>query len=221
MSHVFLKVEEVTAEAQAKRGCTEWFYSCDFNEKCPNVEYLIEFLNKVKEGSPAAFDRIQYLEQPTSRNLKDNPENKMHEAAKLKPVVIDEALVDYESLLLAREQGYTGVALKACKGQTESLLMAAAAQKFGMFFMRAGFDLSRLFVLTFGVTCVENPDGGCHRGQRTTVLSIAQQKMGQSLPRDVQNHRRYCRNGAALRRRVGVLIMWVAGARNTLSTPID
>jgi hypothetical protein len=57
----------------------------------------------------------------------------MHEAAKLKPVVIDESLVDYESLLLSREQGYSGVALKACKGQTDSLLLAAAAQKFGMF----------------------------------------------------------------------------------------
>ena len=43
----------------------------------------------------------------------------MHEAAKLKPVVIDESLVDLESLHLAREMGYTGVALKACKGQTQ------------------------------------------------------------------------------------------------------
>ena len=47
--------------------------------------------------------------------------------------VIDESLVDYESLLLAQELGYSGVALKACKGQSEALLMAAAAQKFGMF----------------------------------------------------------------------------------------
>ena len=29
--------------------------------------------------------------------------------------------------------GYTGVALKTCKGQTDALLLAAAAQKFGMF----------------------------------------------------------------------------------------
>ena len=29
--------------------------------------------------------------------------------------------------------GYTGIALKACKGQTESLLLAAAAQKLDMF----------------------------------------------------------------------------------------
>ena len=50
----------------------------------------------------------------------------MHAAAKLKPVVIDESLVDYESLLLSREQGYSGVALKSCKGQSQSLLLAAA-----------------------------------------------------------------------------------------------
>ena len=48
-------------------------------------------------------------------------------------MVIDESLVDLESLQLAREQGYSGVALKACKGQTEALLMGAAAQKYGMF----------------------------------------------------------------------------------------
>ena len=57
----------------------------------------------------------------------------MHEAAKLCPIVTDEALTDLESLLLAREMGYTGVALKACKGQTHAMLLAAAAQKFGMF----------------------------------------------------------------------------------------
>ena len=57
----------------------------------------------------------------------------MHEAAKLRPVVIDESLIDLESLRLAKEMGYTGAALKACKGQTQSLLMAAAAKKDGMF----------------------------------------------------------------------------------------
>jgi hypothetical protein len=57
----------------------------------------------------------------------------MHEAAKVRPVVIDESLTGLESLRLAREMGYTGVALKACKGQTQALLMAAAAQKYHMF----------------------------------------------------------------------------------------
>ncbi|MDA1013808.1 MAG: hypothetical protein O3A00_05060 [Planctomycetota bacterium] len=128
-----LSINRVAEETQAARGCSEWFYSTDFNEKCENVEYVLEFLERVKSGSAAAFDRIQYIEQPTNRDLKANPDNKMHRAAEVKPVVIDESLVDYDSLLLSREMGYSGVALKACKGQTESLLLAAAAQKHEMF----------------------------------------------------------------------------------------
>ncbi len=126
-------IERVACEAQAKRGCANWHYSLDFNEKCANVEYVLDFLAQVKEQSPAAFDRAQYIEQPTHRDLKSYPENRMHRAAQIKPVVIDESLIDLESLLLAREMGYSGVALKACKGQTEALLMGAAAQKFGLF----------------------------------------------------------------------------------------
>ena len=126
-------IDQVAEEAQAKRGCEQWFYSLDFNEKCENVEYVLEFLEKIRERTPRGFDRSQYVEQPTHRDLKSHPENRMHEAAKIKPVVIDESLVDFESLLLSREQGYSGVALKACKGQTEALLMGAAAQKYGLF----------------------------------------------------------------------------------------
>lgn len=125
-------VEGVAAEAQATRGISEWHYSLDFNEKCSSVDYVLEFLARVRERSPQALARVQYIEQPTHRDLK-NRGTDMHAAARIKPIVIDESLVDYESLLLAREFGYTGVALKACKGQTESLLMAAAALKHGMF----------------------------------------------------------------------------------------
>jgi L-alanine-DL-glutamate epimerase-like enolase superfamily enzyme len=126
-------VERVAAEAQARRGVGRWCYSLDFNERCPHVGYLLDFLAKVKECAPAAFERIQYIEQPTARDLKANRGNTMHEAARVRPVVIDESLTDLESLLLAREMGYTGVALKACKGQSQSLLLAAAAQHYGMF----------------------------------------------------------------------------------------
>ena len=126
-------VDRVATEAQKQRGCKQWHYSLDFNEKCPNVEYVIDFLGQLQEKSPDALGRVHYIEQPTHRDLRANPENKMHEAAKIKPVVIDESLVDFESLLLAREQGYSGVALKACKGHTEALLMGAAAQKYDLF----------------------------------------------------------------------------------------
>jgi hypothetical protein len=87
----------------------------------------------VREKSPRGFEMIQYVEQPTARDLKADRANVMHEAAKLRPVVIDESLTDLESLALARQMGYTGAALKACKGQTQALLMAAAAQVWKMF----------------------------------------------------------------------------------------
>jgi L-alanine-DL-glutamate epimerase-like enolase superfamily enzyme len=126
------EVDRVAETAQRKRGIERWHYSLDFNEKCPNVAYLLEFLRIVEERRPAAFGRIQYIEQPTSRNLRANRHD-LHAASTLRPIVLDEGLLDLESLLLARDQGYTGAALKACKGQSQSLLMAAAARKFGMF----------------------------------------------------------------------------------------
>ncbi len=128
-----VSVDRIAEETQRERGVDEWYYSLDFNEQCKNVDYLMDFLHYIQEKAPNAMDRVQYIEQPTARDLKANPENKMHKAAEIKPVVIDESLVDYESLLLSRELGYSGVALKACKGQTQALLMGAAAQKFNLF----------------------------------------------------------------------------------------
>ncbi len=128
-----VRIDRATAATQQKRGIREWFYCLDFNENCPNVEFLLEFLRRLKERAPQGFDRILYIEQPTARDLKANRSNVMHQAARLRPVVIDESLTDLESLLLAREMGYTGIALKACKGQSQALLMAAAGQKYGMF----------------------------------------------------------------------------------------
>ena len=128
-----LRTDRIVTRVLPARGVKDWKYLLDFNEGCPNVAYLLEFLRKVREATPAGFERILYIEQPTARDLKKDRGNVMHEAAKLRPIVADESLTDLESLLLAREMGYTGVALKACKGQTHAMLLAAAAQKFGMF----------------------------------------------------------------------------------------
>ena len=128
-----LAIDRVAAAAQARRGVKDWSYCLDFNERCPNVEYVLECLRQIRAGSPAGFQRILYVEQPTARDLKANRANVMHEAARLRPVVIDESLTDLESLLMARDMGYTGVALKACKGQSQAMLMAAAARKYKMF----------------------------------------------------------------------------------------
>ena len=128
-----LRIDQIAEEVQAKRGITQWFYSADFNEKCENVEYVLNFFHRIAEKRPKAIDRLQYVEQPTHRDLRTHPENKMHRATAIKPVVIDESLLNFDSLLFSREMGYSGVALKACKGHTEALLMGAAAQKYKMF----------------------------------------------------------------------------------------
>ncbi len=126
-------IDRAATETQRARGVREWFYSLDFNEQCPNVDYLIEYLRLLRERTAEGFARIQYVEQPTRRDLRADRANVMHAAARLLPVVIDESLTDVESLMLAREMGYSGAALKACKGQSQVLLMAAAAQHYRMF----------------------------------------------------------------------------------------
>jgi L-alanine-DL-glutamate epimerase-like enolase superfamily enzyme len=128
-----IRTDRIVNRLLPARRVSDWKYILDFNEGCPNVAYLMEFMRKVREATPSGFGRILYIEQPTARDLKKDRANVMHEASKLCPIVADEALIDLESLLLAREMGYTGVALKACKGQTHAMLLAAAAQKFGMF----------------------------------------------------------------------------------------
>ena len=128
-----MRVDRVTTETQKRRGIREWVYSLDFNERCPNVQYLLDFLHTVKEKTPEGFERIQYVEQPTARDLKAHRDNVMFEAAKLKPVVIDESLTDVEALMLSREMGYTGAALKACKGQSAMMIIASVAEKNRMF----------------------------------------------------------------------------------------
>lgn len=135
-----LDIERVTGETQRKRGVTKWAYVPDFNEKCPNVDYYLEFLRKVREQSPTAFARIEYVEQPTHRDLVGHPENDMHEAAQLCPVVIDESVTDADSVLLAKKLGWTGIVVKSPKGLTHMILMAAVASKHGLHI--SGGDMS-------------------------------------------------------------------------------
>jgi L-alanine-DL-glutamate epimerase-like enolase superfamily enzyme len=135
-----LHIDRVTTQTQKKRGIQDWAYIPDFNEKCPHVEYYLTFLRRLKDKLPVGFERIGYVEQPTHRDLKAHPENLMHEAAKLCPVVIDESLIDVESLLLARKMGWTGAVVKSLKGLTHMILIASVAGKQKIFV--AGGDMS-------------------------------------------------------------------------------
>jgi len=120
------RIHEVAVQ-NGKQG-QAWSYSLDFNERCESAAYVLKLIDAIKLCSPDAMSAIQYIEQPTHRDLEKHPGNVMHEVAKTLPVVIDESLVDLASLRLAVEQGYSGVALKACKGHGEAMLMAAVAK---------------------------------------------------------------------------------------------
>jgi hypothetical protein len=135
-----LHIDKVTSETQKKRGVKNWAYVIDFNEKCPNLDYFIAFLRRLQGRMPVGYKRIKYVEQPTSRDLKAHPENAMHEAAKLCPVVIDESLIDVQSLLLARKLGWTGAAIKSSKGLTHMIMIASVAGKHKTFL--CGGDMS-------------------------------------------------------------------------------
>jgi L-alanine-DL-glutamate epimerase-like enolase superfamily enzyme len=127
-----LAVNRAADQIAAERSRAGWQFSLDFNERCQTVDYLLDFLHRLQGLSPTAYQRIAYIEQPTARDLAANRHQVIRAASELLPVVIDESLVDLASLELARELGYTGVALKACKGQSQSIIFAAAARKLGM-----------------------------------------------------------------------------------------
>jgi len=56
----------------------------------------------------------------------------MRAVARLKPVLADEGITDLEKFDLARELGWSGVALKTCKGHSSALLYVARATELGM-----------------------------------------------------------------------------------------
>ncbi len=127
------RIIEVNRVAEKVAPERKWRVSLDFNEQCPNEDYVLDLIERIERLSRPALDRVQYIEQPTPRDLTQRTEMTVHRIARLRPIVIDESLTDLESLRLARQRGYTGIALKACKGQSECLLMAAAAGHHQMF----------------------------------------------------------------------------------------
>jgi len=128
-----LDVDRIAEEAGSRRGRAGWRFSLDFNERCDRPEQVLDLFDRLRAESPGAFEKIQYVEQPTARDLNAHPEADMHRVATVRPVVIDESLTGLDSLLTARARGYSGVALKTCKGHGQALLMAAYARKHGLF----------------------------------------------------------------------------------------
>ena len=120
-------------------------------------------------------------------------------------MVIDESLVDFESLLLCRELGYSGVALKACKGHTEALLMGAAAQKYGMFLCVQDLTCPGRSFLHSASLSARIPTVAAIEGNARQYCPAGNRGWAERFPDDVQRHRRHAGHLGPRRPGAGIL----------------
>lgn len=125
-------VAEVIAATYSSLGIEDRFFlSTDSNEMNPDPESVVDYLRRLQDRSPAAYEALLYLEQPTERDLTVHRYD-LSPVAALKPVVVDEGVTDVERMDLAIELGWSGVGLKTCKGHSSALLYVAKAKEQGL-----------------------------------------------------------------------------------------
>lgn len=125
------RIEEVTSIAHEIQKKKKLFFSVDTNEQCESPQYIVELLRKFKEAHPNFFEELLYVEQPTERDLNRHYFD-MRKVSELRPVIVDESLTGLEEFNLAMELGWSGIALKTCKCQSEGLLLLAKASQKGI-----------------------------------------------------------------------------------------
>ncbi len=123
-----IAVHDIGREELDKLGIEELHLTADTNEQCESPDYIVEMLCKLRERSPEAYDRLLYIEQPTERDLTASRHD-MRPIAELKPVIVDESLTTLETFDLAMELGWSGIAMKTCKGHSADMIFAAKAGK--------------------------------------------------------------------------------------------
>lgn len=113
------------ASTRAPRLCV------DSNEAHPDADAVLDFLQRLQRADADAFAALEYLEQPTGRDITRHAFD-WRDVAALKPVLLDEGLTSLELLPLAAQQGWSGLALKTCKGHSFALTAAAWARERGL-----------------------------------------------------------------------------------------
>lgn len=103
------------------------YLTADTNEQCESPDYIVEYLRTLAQRSPQTYEEILYIEQPTERDLTAHRWD-MRPISQLKPVLIDESLSSIEDFKLARELGWSGIALKSCKCLSSDLLFVPQAE---------------------------------------------------------------------------------------------
>lgn len=122
-----LAVAECIEKTTVRLGIADYYLTIDQNEMCDSPGFDIEYAKKLKEKNARAFAALLYIEQPTSRDIAKAAHD-MRPLAKIKPVLVDEGMLDIETMNTALEQGWSGFALKVCKGLSSALIYAAMAE---------------------------------------------------------------------------------------------
>lgn len=127
--------EDARRTAEVFQAARQWgvepVLSIDSNEGNPDAASVADYLDRLEAIDPGAYNALAYLEQPTARDIVAHPQD-WREAAKRKPVFLDEGLTSLDLLPRVLEQGWTGLALKTCKGHSFTLVSAAWAHQHGL-----------------------------------------------------------------------------------------
>lgn len=105
--------------------------SIDSNEGNADADSVRDYLVRLRSDRADVFAAVEYLEQPTSRDIRAH-RYQWHDVSVMKAVLLDEGLTSLDLLPQARADGWSGVALKTCKGHSFNLVAAAWAREHGM-----------------------------------------------------------------------------------------
>lgn len=106
--------------------------SVDPNEAYQEAAMMLEVLDRVTAQKPQALAALDYIEQPTPRDLEAYTDT-LHDVAARVPVVVDESLDDLDNLDWIHRLGWSGLAVKTCKGHTHSLLAYCWGRHHGLY----------------------------------------------------------------------------------------
>lgn len=114
------------------RQSREHDLALDANEGYESIDEVLTMLDTLRERSPDAAARVIYVEQPVPREREPDAVALAALSDRV-PVLMDEGLTDVRQLAGLRDAGWSGLVVKAAKGQSLALLCAAFASRQGMF----------------------------------------------------------------------------------------
>ena len=91
----------------------------------------------------------------------------MRKLTSIKPVLADEGIIDLDKFELAKELGWSGVALKTCKGHSSALLYVARCEEEGLLYSVQDLTNTGIsFIQSAGLAARINPLKGVEYNSR-------------------------------------------------------